>query len=100
MRQIDIYLKASTKKGQFIISRGEQYIGTNLRDVYGSWSHEKQWAYDKCYEMYLVMENHNAFSICSRNTWCFTCSWVATLNGENVLIYCTDRHTYCVYLDR
>ena len=94
------YYNASTKKGQDLIKRASNYEGTYLWQVYGHYSHEKAVAYETCYDMFLQTENHNAFSICSHNTFGFSCSWVGTLNGENILRYETKDTSYTVFLDR
>ena len=100
MRRIDKYVKGSTKRGQRLIESGSQRIGYRLSQVYSSWSSEKESHFDSCFETYAKMDDSEAFGICSKNTYGFTCSWVATLNGENVMIFCTKDHTYCIYLDK
>lgn len=93
-------LKASTKRGQDIISRGSHYIGERLGQVYDSWSYAKQSAYDRCFHEYAETENSSSFSICSKNTFGFTCSWLGTKDGENILRYETKDNSYLVWLDR
>ena len=100
MRTIDKYVKGSTAQGQRLVESGSQWIGDYLYQVYNKWSSEKQRQFDSCYETYAKMDNSVAFGICSKNTYGFTCSWVATLNDENVMIFCTKSHTYCIYLDK
>ena len=93
-------LKGSTKAGQNIIARGEQWIGDSLAQVYTTWSQEKQDEYDKCYQKYLATPEHSAWGICSKNTWQFTVSWVGLFNGENALFYETASNSYIVLLDK
>lgn len=100
MRNITKYVKGSTKLGQRLVASGSCWIGGTLRQVYDKWSSDKEYHYNNCYEMYAKMNNSEAFGICSKNTYGFTCSWVATLHGENVMIFCTKDNTYCIYLDK
>ena len=95
-----IELKASTKKGQEIIARGINYEGINLSDVYDNWSSEKEKAYDWCRAQFVETENSTGFSICSHNTFMFTCSWFGTKDGENIMRYETASNSYLVWLNR
>ena len=60
--------------------------GTFLNQVYDKWSAAKQkawdkWsaakkkAWDKCYDEYCRTDGAEGFSICSHNSFQFTCSW-------------------------
>lgn len=93
-------LKYSTKAGKRIYEMGCRYDAMYLAQIYGSYSQEKQKAYDWCYEEYLKTENHDAFSICSHNTFGFSCSWTGTLNGESIMRFETSKNSYLVWLDR
>lgn len=95
-----IEVKASTKRGQRLIKMGSHYEGSFLSQIYNTWSQEKQNAYDWCYEQYLKCEEHTAFSICSHNTFGFTCSWLYTQEGEDIMRIETKDNTYIVYLER
>ena len=93
-------LKLSTKAGQKIYEMGTSHIATYLWEIYGRYSQEKRNAYDRCYEEYLETENHDAFSICSHNTFGFTCSWLGTLDGEDIMRVETIKNSYLIWLDR
>lgn len=93
-------LKGSTKAGQNIIAKGEQWIGDYLAQVYTTWSVEKQSEFDKCYQKYLSTPEHSAWGICSKNTWQFTVSWLGLYNNENALFYETASNSYIVLLDK
>ena len=93
-------LKLSTKAGQKIYEMGSRYEAIYLWQIYGIPSQEKQKAYVWCYNAYLSTENHEAFSICSHNTFGFTCSWLGTLDGENIMRVETSKNSYLVWLDR
>ena len=95
-----IELNASSYKGKQIIEKASNIDGYNLRDVYTTWSAEKERAYNWCYDQYLQTENSEAFSICSHNIFGFACSWVGTKDGENILRYETKDNSYLVWLDR
>ena len=93
-------LKYSTKAGQKIYEMGMRYDAMYLAQIYDRYSQEKQNAYDRCYEEYIKTEDHEAFSICSHNTFCFTCSWLGTKCGENIMRVETSKSSYLVWLDR
>lgn len=93
-------LKFSTKAGQKIYEMGSRYDAMYLTQIYGRYSQEKQNAYDRCYEEYLKTENHEDFSICSHNVFGFTCSWLGTLDGENIMRFETSQNSYLIWLDR
>ena len=93
-------LKASTKKGKEIIARAVNYEGATLSEVYDNWSSEKEKAFEWCREQYVETENSSGFSICSHNTFMFTCSWLGTKDGENIMRYETPSNSYLVWLDR
>ena len=93
-------LKASTKPGQNIIAKASKYDADWLHQVYGTWSLAIERAYNWCYEQFLQTENSEAFSICSHNSSGFTCSWLGTKAGENILRYETKNNSYLIWLDR
>ena len=93
-------LKYSTKAGKAIVERGSNWDGNTLGQVYGNWSDTKQRAFDWCYNEYLATENHDAFSICSHNTFGFTCSWLGTKDGEDIMRFETKDNSYLVWLER
>lgn len=68
-------VKASTAVGKRLIRIGTNWEGTHLYQVYDRWSQAKQEAWEKCYDEYSNTEGANGFSICSHNTYQFTCSW-------------------------
>ena len=93
-------IKASTKRGQNLIARGSQWEGVTLGQVYDSWSASKDEAWDYCYNKYLDTPEHDAFSICSHNTFQFSVSWVGLYEGENAMFLETASNSYVVLLDR
>ena len=93
-------LKASTKAGQNIIAKASVYDARWLHQIYDTYSAAKERAYNWYYEQFLQTENSEAFSICSHNTFGFTCSWLGTKDGENILRYETKDNSYIVYLDK
>ena len=92
--------KYSTKAGKAIAERGCRWDGNTLGQVYDNWSDAKQKAYDWCYNEYLDTEDHDAFGICSHNTFGFTCSWLGKKDGEDIMRYETKDNSYLVWLER
>lgn len=93
-------LKASTKAGQNILEKAQNYDGYFLHDVYDRPSHAKEQAWDWCWEQFRATEDADGFSICSHNTFGFTCSWFGTKDGENICRFETKDNSYLVWLDR
>jgi hypothetical protein len=93
-------LKASTKAGQQIISRGEHWEGDNLYSVYEKPSEAKQKAFDRCWNLFCEMVNSEMFGICSHNTHSFSVSWYAEFEQEPVMVVITRDNNYMVFLNR
>lgn len=92
--------KASTKQGQKIIARAEVYEGTFLRDVYSSYSAEKEKSWNRCYEMFMYTEEHEQFHICSHNTFQYSVAWYGVKDNERILRVETANNSFLVWLDR
>lgn len=71
-----IVVKDSTARGKQLIAIGSKWEGNFLHQVYDRPSIAKQQAFDRCYQMYLDSEEHDAWGICSHNTFGFTVSWI------------------------
>lgn len=92
--------KASTRQGQNIINRASYHEGYSLADVYGSYSNEKAYSYNKCYELYASDDNASDFHICSHNSFCYSVAWNTIINGEEVLRVETANNSFLVWLNR
>lgn len=92
--------KASTKRGQQLINRGNNCYASSLSQIYKTWSQDKQDAYEWCYIEYLNSDNHSAFGVGNANTFGFTASWLCTINGENAMRIETKDNSYIVWLHR
>ena len=95
-----IKVNYSTAKGKQLYARACNWEGNNLAQVYDHWSIAKERAYNWCVDEYYASEDHDSFGICSHNSFMFTCSWLCTIDGEDVLRYETPEHTYLIYLNR
>ena len=89
-----VVLAEGTKEGDKIIAIGSRYEGNDLRQIYETWSNEKQEAFDSAFEMYCNSRHGNSFGICTHNTYGFTVSWlhddgltVLTPNIEYLVIF-------------
>ena len=81
-RGIIMIVRASTKKGQRLLSTAAQNIGHHLTDVYINPSAEKQRAYSHCLEKYFNTRAHANFHICSKNTFKFTVAWCGVYTDD------------------
>lgn len=88
-------VKASTTLGKRLVAIGQHWEGTFLNQVYDKWSTAKQEAFDKYYDEYCCTEGAEQFSICSHNTFNFTCSWF-TPEGMRLE---TFKNSYLVVFD-
>lgn len=95
-----IELNYSTAKGRKIYEQGCHYDGAFLSQVYAKPSQAKIDAYNRCYSEYANTEDSTAFSICSHNTFQFSCSWLGKLNGEEIMRYETANNSYLIWLER
>ena len=93
-------LNASSYKGKQVMDRASNIDGYTLSDIYNDCSIAKERAYNWCIEQYHKTENHSGFSICSHNSFGFTCSWFGEIEGENILRYETKDNSYIVFLNR
>lgn len=75
-------------------------IGTTLGEVYGSWSHNKQLAYDYCVRLCKKYDGEQ-FAITGRNRTCFSVQFIFTNpeNGRRMLAYITRDYNHAYYID-
>lgn len=92
--------KASTKRGQELISIGEKCCWSSLSNLYSIWPQEKQQAFDRCWEQYENDNQSSAFGVGNANSYGFTCSWLAIKDNENIMRIETKDNSYLVWLDR
>ena len=78
--------KASTKRGQKLISLGERCCWGSLHNLYDNWY----------YEQYAGDNQSIAFGVGNANTLGFTCRWLAVKDGENIMRIETKDNSYLV----
>ena len=78
-----------TKKALYRVIAYRKATATTLRDVYSSWSDDKEKAYRRCIQMKVDMNGYD-FRIISANTWQFSCGFLYR-DGDGVehLMYIT-----------
>lgn len=78
-----------TKKAQSRIESYRKATATSLRDVYTSWSDDKEKAYRRCIQMKVDMNGYD-FRIISANGWKFSCGFLYR-DGDGIehLMYIT-----------
>ena len=66
---------------------------TTLRDIYKSWSNEKERAYNYCKQ---DCEKNNGFNfrVVNGNTFMFSCGYLYNKNGKKYCKYFTGYNTY------
>ena len=92
--------KASTKRGQELISMGKRCHCGSLYDLYDRFSEAKQKAFDWCREQYANDNQSTDFRVGNANSFGFTCSWLSIKDGENIMRIETKDNSYLVWLDR
>lgn len=95
-----IEVKASTKRGQALLERGQNCYYKSLHNIYDRWSQAKEEAYNRCFDMYMNSENRAGFGVGNANTFGFSCSWLCTIDGEDVMRLETKDNSYCIWLER
>lgn len=84
------------KRDLRFIDEYEKSQARDLRDVYKSYSHEKEFAMKLCCDM-MEAEGGWGLKILSANTFHFTVAWV---KPENVLHVVTRNNDYYIDLDK
>lgn len=92
--------KASTKRGQALISMGERCCWSSLHNLYDSWSQAKQQAFDRCWKEFINDNQSTTFGVGNANSFGFTCSWLAIKDNENIMRIETKNSSYLVWLER
>ena len=92
--------KLSSARGKKLYDMGNTCCWGTLYNLYDRWSPAKDEAFNWCYAQYLKGENSTAFGVGNANTFGFTCSWLETRDGENVMRVETRDNSYLVWLDR
>jgi hypothetical protein len=93
-------LKASTMSGARWIVSAKKEEGYRLSDVYGSYSTEKEKAYNDCFSKCVSAEKSKNFHIFSYNTFGFSVAWEETIENEEYLHIETPKNTYIVALNQ
>ena len=75
-------------------------IGTTLGEVYGSFSHNKQLAYDYCVRLCKKYDGKQ-FAIKGKNDMCFSVMFTFTNpeNGRRMLAHITRGYNHAYYID-
>lgn len=92
--------KLSSSTGKKLYKMGNTCCWPSLYNLYDRWSPAKEEAFNWCYDQYLKGENSTAFGVGNANTFGFTCSWLETRDGENVMRVETRDNSYLVWLER
>lgn len=93
-------LKFSTKAGKNMVERGNNCTAKFLSQLYDKWSVAKEYAYNRCFDLYLRGENTEGFGIGNANTFGFTASWFCTVEGEPAMRVETKDNSYIVWLNK
>ena len=90
-------IKAGTKASVYWWERYNNSNAVTLNDVYGTYSTEKERAWNYCYKE-MLDNNGWGFTIISSNTFGFTCGYVIEdESGDHKLIVHTPSNKYIVY---
>lgn len=86
-----IIIKGTTKKGQELLKKSQNWEGKYLSQVYNSYSKAKEKAWNDCFKKCLA-ENGEQFSIISHNSFQFSVGWFVE-NGARIE---TSSNSYLV----
>lgn len=84
-------IKGTTKRGQELLKKSQNWEGKYLSQVYDRWSQAKQNAWDYCYNL-CISENGEQFSIISHNSFGFSVGWF-TEQGARIE---TPKNSYLI----
>lgn len=92
-----IKVNGATKRGQELLARARNFEGTELRQVYGRWSDDKESAMQRCRRECYEDSGYN-FHIIGANGWAFSVAWEYnnTETGEIMTKIKTSRNTYII----
>ena len=90
-------IKGSTKRGQELLARANNNEGTELFEVYGSYSAAKGRAMKECKEKCAAVNGYD-FRIIGHNGWAFSVAWNFTNQetGEIMTQIETSSNTYVI----
>ena len=91
-------VKKSTKLGQSILDKYENYEGVTLWEVYGHHSERKESALRWCKNRMAELQGFG-FVITSHNTHQFTCAFEFYHNGKICLAYFTVSNNYFIEME-
>lgn len=92
-------IKGSTKRGQNLLDRADNYEGRELWDVYSSFSKDKRDAFDRCKRLQYEY-NGSDFRIISANTWAFSVAFDGEYEGEEATFVITKDNDYVVLVNQ
>ena len=92
-------IKGSTKRGQNLLDRADNYEGTELWDVYSSCSQAKRNAYARCKRLQCEYKGSD-FRIISANGWAFSVAFEGEYEGEEATFVITKDNDYVVLLNQ
>ena len=90
-------INGATKRGQMLLARANNFLGTELRQVYGRWSDAKESAMQRCRRECYEDNGYN-FRIISANGWAFSVAWEYDNpeTGEIMTKIKTSSNTYII----
>lgn len=90
-------IKGTTKRGQELLARAKHNEGTELYQIYGSYSAAKGRAMKECKEKCAAVNGYN-FRIIGHNGWAFSVAWNFTNSdtGEMMTQIETSSNTYVI----
>lgn len=92
-------IKASTKRGQNLLNRANNYEGRELWDVYTSCSQAKRDAYARCKRLQYEYKGTD-FRIISANGWAFSVAFEGEYENEPATFVITKDNDYVVLMNQ
>lgn len=87
-------IKVSTVKGRSLFERTKNNYGTELSQIYSTFSEEKKKAMRYCKDKYATDDNGKNFRIISYNTFCFSVAWDTMYKLDNLMVPGTHIETF------
>ena len=92
-------VKASTSKGERLLSSAMRCYWQSLADLYDNWSIYKEQAFNYCWEQYCSDETASDFGVGCATPYSFSASWLCKYDGKEACRLETRDNSYVILLN-
>ena len=92
-------LRANTSEGKRVLEMYTRCIYDELRQIYSTWSNDKEYYFNECREQYANTEDSWGWGIAKCGSWSFIAGWRGYKDGKPILRLETSRNSYLVWFE-